>query len=42
MDLTISDGGPTVASRGTLVGGNATIEAANIVKKRILRLSRIA
>ncbi len=31
----ISDGGPTVASRGTLVGGNATIEAANIVKNRI-------
>ena len=35
---TISDGGPTVASRGTLVGGNATIEAANIVKKRIFEV----
>ena len=33
--LAIADGGPTVASRGTIVGGNATIQAANIVKKRI-------
>ncbi len=32
---TISDGGPTVASRGTLVGGNAVIDAAKTVKKRI-------
>ncbi len=32
---TITDGGPTVASRGTLMGGNAIIEAAEIVKKRI-------
>ena len=32
---TIADGGPTVASRGTIVGGNATIAAANIVKERI-------
>ncbi|MCD4818373.1 MAG: molybdopterin-dependent oxidoreductase [Candidatus Cloacimonetes bacterium] len=32
---TITDGGPTVASRGTLVGGNATIQAAKIVQKRI-------
>ncbi|MCP4405711.1 MAG: molybdopterin-dependent oxidoreductase [bacterium] len=31
----IADGGPTVASRGTTVGGNATIDAANIVKERI-------
>ena len=35
---TISDGGPTVASRGTIVGGNATIEAANIVKNRIFEV----
>ncbi len=28
----IADGGPTVASRGTIVGGNATIQAANEVK----------
>ena len=35
---TITDGGPTVASRGTIVGGNATIEAANIVKKRIFEI----
>ena len=33
--IMIADGGPTVASRGTLVGGNATINAANIVKERI-------
>lgn len=33
--LAIADGGPTVASRGTLVGGNATIDAAHIVKERI-------
>lgn len=32
---TITDGGPTVASRGTLTGGNATIIAAKEVKKRI-------
>jgi CO/xanthine dehydrogenase Mo-binding subunit/CO/xanthine dehydrogenase FAD-binding subunit len=32
---TINDGGPTVASRGTIVGGNATIKAANEIKKRI-------
>ena len=31
----IADGGPTVASRGTLAGGNATIDAANIIKERI-------
>ncbi len=31
----IADGGPTVASRGTIVGGNATIAAANIIKERI-------
>jgi CO/xanthine dehydrogenase Mo-binding subunit/CO/xanthine dehydrogenase FAD-binding subunit len=35
---TITDGGPTVASRGTMVGGNATIEAANEVKKRIFNV----
>jgi len=35
---TITDGGPTVASRGTLVGGNATIQAAEIVKKRIFEI----
>ncbi|HHE38013.1 MAG TPA: aldehyde oxidase, partial [Candidatus Cloacimonetes bacterium] len=35
---TISDGGPTVASRGTLVGGNAVIDAASTVKKRIFRI----
>lgn len=34
----IMDGGPTVASRGTLVGGNATIQAAEIVKKRIFEI----
>ncbi|MFH0799235.1 MAG: xanthine dehydrogenase family protein molybdopterin-binding subunit [Pseudomonadota bacterium] len=28
----IPDGGPTVASRGTLVGGNAVIDAANRIK----------
>ncbi|MDY6915907.1 MAG: molybdopterin cofactor-binding domain-containing protein [Candidatus Cloacimonadota bacterium] len=32
---TITDGGPTVASRGTIVGGNATIKAAEEIKKRI-------
>ena len=37
---TISDGGPTVASRGTLVGGNATIDAANTVKARIFEAIR--
>ena len=31
----ITDGGPTVASRGTLVGGNAIIQAAEIVRNRI-------
>ena len=31
----ITDGGPTVASRGTLMGGNAVIAAANKVKNRI-------
>ena len=35
---TITDGGPTVASRGTIVGGNATIEAATEVKKRIFEV----
>ncbi|GAK55661.1 aldehyde oxidase and xanthine dehydrogenase [Candidatus Vecturithrix granuli] len=35
---TIADGGPTVASRGTIVGGNATIAAANIVKERIFEV----
>jgi len=29
----IPDGGPTVASRGTLVGGNAVIDSANKIKK---------
>ena len=32
---TITDGGPTVASRGTLMGGNAVIIAAEKVKQRI-------
>ena len=32
---TITDGGPTVASRGTITGGNAVILAAQEVKKRI-------
>ncbi|NQT64586.1 MAG: molybdopterin-dependent oxidoreductase, partial [FCB group bacterium] len=32
---TITDGGPTVASRGTIMGGNAVIIAAEKVKKRI-------
>lgn len=32
---TITDGGPTVASRGTLMGGNAVIMAAEKVKERI-------
>ncbi len=36
----IADGGPTVASRGTLVGGRATIEAANTVKKRLFSVIR--
>ncbi|UJF17686.1 molybdopterin-dependent oxidoreductase [Vibrio sp. SS-MA-C1-2] len=31
----ITDGGPTVASRGTITGGNAVKNAAEIVKKRI-------
>ena len=34
----ITDGGPTVASRGTIVGGNATIQAANIIKIRIFEI----
>ncbi len=32
---TITDGGPTVASRGTITGGNAVIVAAQDVKNRI-------
>ncbi|PIE32656.1 aldehyde oxidase [candidate division KSB3 bacterium] len=36
----IADGGPTVASRGTLVGGHATIDAANTVKERIFSVIR--
>jgi len=35
---TITDGGPTVASRGTLMGGNAVIIAAEKVKERIFRV----
>lgn len=35
---TITDGGPTVASRGTLMGGNAVVEATNIVKERIFNV----
>lgn len=35
---TISDGGPTVASRGTLVGGNAVIDAARKVQERIFNV----
>ncbi len=35
---TIADGGPTVASRGTLVGGNAVIDAATKVKNRIFEV----
>ena len=31
----IPDGGPTVASRGTIVGGNAVIDAANRIKKQM-------
>ncbi len=31
----INDGGPTVASRGTLMGGNAILDAANKIKQRI-------
>ncbi len=34
----IADGGPTVASRGTIVGGNATIDAAHIIKERIFSM----
>ncbi len=34
----ISDGGPTVASRGTMVGGSAVLDAANIVKKQIFEV----
>lgn len=37
---TIADGGPTVASRGTLTGGQATIDAANTVKARIFEVIR--
>ena len=39
---TIADGGPTVASRGTLVGGSATLDAANAVKARIFSVIRDA
>jgi CO/xanthine dehydrogenase Mo-binding subunit len=35
---TITDGGPTVASRGTLMGGNAVIDAAEKVKMRIFNI----
>ncbi|MDA3814464.1 MAG: molybdopterin-dependent oxidoreductase [Candidatus Cloacimonetes bacterium] len=35
---TITDGGPTVASRGTIMGGNAVIIAAEKVKKRIFNV----
>ena len=35
---TINDGGPTVASRGTLMGGNAVIMAAEKIKKRIFEI----
>jgi len=31
----IPDGGPTVASRGTIVGGNAVIDAANRIKAQM-------
>ena len=34
---TITDGGPTVASRATVMGGNAVIQAAKKIKKRIFR-----
>lgn len=36
----IPDGGPTVASRGTLVGGNAVIDAANKIKEMMLPVIR--
>lgn len=39
---TIADGGPTVASRGTLVGGYATLDAANTIKARIFAVIRDA
>jgi CO/xanthine dehydrogenase Mo-binding subunit/CO/xanthine dehydrogenase FAD-binding subunit len=32
---TIADGGPTVASRGTMVGGNAVLDAAQQIKSNI-------
>ncbi len=35
---TITDGGPTVASRGTLMGGNAIIIAAEKVKMKIFNI----
>ncbi|MCF7794570.1 MAG: molybdopterin-dependent oxidoreductase [Candidatus Cloacimonetes bacterium] len=35
---TITDGGPTVASRGTIAGGNATIIAAEELKQRIFEV----
>ncbi|NTW32007.1 MAG: molybdopterin-dependent oxidoreductase [Bacteroidetes bacterium] len=35
---TIPDGGPTVASRGTLTGGNAVIDAAQNIKKTIFNV----
>jgi CO/xanthine dehydrogenase FAD-binding subunit len=35
---TITDGGPTVASRGTLMGGHAVIKAATEIKKNIFEV----
>lgn len=37
---TITDGGPTVASRATVMGGNAVIIAVKKIKKRIFRAVR--
>lgn len=33
---TMPDGGPTVASRGTIVGGNAVLDAVRLIKERLL------
>ena len=34
----VPDGGPTVASRGTLTGGNAVIDAAQKIKNTIFKV----
>lgn len=37
--LTIPDGGPTVASRGTMIGGKAMAMAADDIKAKLLRVA---